>query len=340
MAGDLVLLTGGTGMVGFRVLFHLLKAGYQVRAAVRNIAGFEKIRALKPVAPYAEQLAHIIVLDITLPGAYDDAVKDVKYVVHVASPVDANLPDDADYETQLFQPAIRGTVGMLESAGKVSGIERIAITGSILSIVGFTDIGSEETFDETRRSAAKVGPFPDKLAAYATSKAKAFDSTYEWIAENKPSFDVINILPVLVLGRDDTVTDASQITKGTNSQIMTPLLGQSLDLFPGIVVHVDDVAWMHVKALDRSVSGNQDFLANSDSPEAIQWAQVAEIVKRRYPKECAEGIFKVEYIENRQTVPFRISAAKAEKTFGFTFKSLEDQVTSITDHYLELIGRK
>ena len=134
-------------MIGFRVLVQLLEAGYQVCAAVRTAAGFEKIKALKPTAPYSAQLTHIVVPDITVPGAYNDAVKGVKYVVHVASPLDVNLPDDIDYETQLIQPAVRGTVGMLESANKVSGIDRIVITGSVLSIIGFSDIGSIETLD-------------------------------------------------------------------------------------------------------------------------------------------------------------------------------------------------
>lgn len=134
-------------MIGFRVLVQLLEAGYQVRAAVRNVAGFEKIKALKPAAPYASQLSHIIVPDITAPGAYDDAVNGVKYVVHLASPLDINLPDDIDYETKLIQPAVKGTLGMLESAKKVSGIDRIVITGSVLSIIGFSDAGSTEILD-------------------------------------------------------------------------------------------------------------------------------------------------------------------------------------------------
>ncbi|KJZ70007.1 hypothetical protein HIM_10588 [Hirsutella minnesotensis 3608] len=51
MARDLVLLTGATGMIGFKTLAVLLEAGYQVRAAVRNQAGFDKISALKPITP-------------------------------------------------------------------------------------------------------------------------------------------------------------------------------------------------------------------------------------------------------------------------------------------------
>jgi len=145
-------------MVGFRVLVQLFEAGYRVRAAVRTVAGFKKIEALKPIAAYTAQLTYVIVPDITVPGAYDDAVKGVKYVIHIASPLDVNLPDDVDYENDLFQPAIRGTVGMLESANKVTDIERIVMTGSVLSIIGFSDIGSKGNLDGAFPSPTQLDP--------------------------------------------------------------------------------------------------------------------------------------------------------------------------------------
>lgn len=129
-------------MIGFRVLTLLLEAGYKVRAAVRNQAGFDKISKLKPVAPYASELTSVIVPDITVAGAYDEAVKGVEYIVHIASPLASNAPPGIDYESYLIQPAIQGTVGILESAAKTTGIKRIVITGSILSIVSPQTLGS------------------------------------------------------------------------------------------------------------------------------------------------------------------------------------------------------
>jgi nucleoside-diphosphate-sugar epimerase len=129
-------------MIGFRVLTFLLEAGYKVRAAVRNQAGFDKISKLKPVAPYASVLSSVIVPDITVPGAYDEAVKGVEYIVHVASPLASNAPPGVDYDSYLIQPAIHGTVGILESAIKTDGVKRIVITGSILSITTPQGLGS------------------------------------------------------------------------------------------------------------------------------------------------------------------------------------------------------
>ena len=115
--------------------------------AVRNATGFEKTRALKSVAGYTSQIESIIVPNITIPGAYDEAVKGVKYIVHVASPFASPELSTADHETAYMQPAVKGTVGMLESASKATGIERAVITGSILSIFSFGPTAGDAIVD-------------------------------------------------------------------------------------------------------------------------------------------------------------------------------------------------
>jgi nucleoside-diphosphate-sugar epimerase len=120
-------------MIGFRILVQLLEAGYSVRAASRNQAGFDRTSSLKQVAGCKAQLSSVIVPDITVPGAYDEAVKGVRYIVHVASPL-AGKNTGTDYETSMIYPAIQGTVGILESASKVAGIARVVITASVASL--------------------------------------------------------------------------------------------------------------------------------------------------------------------------------------------------------------
>jgi nucleoside-diphosphate-sugar epimerase len=126
-----------------------LEAGYKVRVALRNVAGSEKIKAFKSIAPYESQIEYIIVPDITVPGAYDDAVKGVKYVVHVASPFASPDLLESEYESSYIQPAIQGSIGMLESAAKVDSVKRVVITGSYLSIAGFAIGGTNAIVDGT-----------------------------------------------------------------------------------------------------------------------------------------------------------------------------------------------
>lgn len=161
------------------------------------------------------------------------------------------------------------------------------------------------------------------------------------MAKHKPSFDLITIEPVFVLGRDDTAKTAEELFRGSNGSLLGPLVGRPQPRPTACLpVHVDDVALMHVRSLDPAIPGNEDYLCNSHSLENMEWAQSLDIIKKHYPKECAEGIFKVENTERPKTLKVRVDSTKAEKTFGITFKSFEEQVLSIAGQYLELIGHK
>lgn len=138
-------------MIGFKILTQLLGAGYSVRAAVRDQTGFDRISSLPAVSRYRAQLTAIIVPDITAPGAYDVAAQGVEYVIHVASPLAGNTQGD-DLDASFLQPAIRGSVGMLESAAKAPEIRKVIITGSVLALASVKNLASGEIVTGRTRS--------------------------------------------------------------------------------------------------------------------------------------------------------------------------------------------
>ncbi|KAM3515736.1 hypothetical protein MY11210_000714 [Beauveria gryllotalpidicola] len=343
MAKNTLLLTGATGMIGFRTLIHLLEQGsFNVRVAVRSQSSLDKLFSYKQIAPYASQLESTIVPDITVPDAYDEAVKGVTHIIHVASPIPS--PQTADFETDLIQPAIQGTVGILQSALKVTSIKKIVITASVVAIASEAHLASGATITEETRATDTKRPFANAFVAYAASKALSFEATDDFIAKHNPAFSVVRILPTFVIGRDDTVTDVSQIAKGTNGIVMGPLLGHpqaqaSLTAArPAGSVHLDDVAKLHVLALDPAISDNQILLASN--PASFEWADSFDIVKRRYPEQYAAGLFKFDSIPRPETGPVYIDSSQATKTLGIQFKTFEEQVVSVVDHYLELVTAK
>jgi nucleoside-diphosphate-sugar epimerase len=91
----IVLVTGGSGHLGFRAIAFALESGYRVRAAVRSQDKTNQIKAAKSVQQYLDRLEFVMVPDILADGAYDEAVKGVDYVLHVASPISFPVRDSA-----------------------------------------------------------------------------------------------------------------------------------------------------------------------------------------------------------------------------------------------------
>jgi uncharacterized protein YbjT (DUF2867 family) len=70
-----VLITGASGFIAAHVLNAFLQAGFKVRAAVRSEKTAEKVR--KTHGKYGDALSFVIVPDIAVAGAFDEAVKGV-----------------------------------------------------------------------------------------------------------------------------------------------------------------------------------------------------------------------------------------------------------------------
>lgn len=121
--------------------------------------------------------------------------------------------------------------------------------------------------------------------------------------------------------------------------LMGPLFGLERPPIPGGSVHVDDVARLHVLALDPKVEGNEDFLGASHPLETFEWNQSVDIIKKHFPQAAADGVFKLDIAKKLETRQSQVDSTKAEKLFGFKFKTFEEQVQSVVGHYLELKGQ-
>lgn len=344
MAGDLVLITGATGHLGFRVLRYALEAGYSVRAAVRSEVKGENVRSNKAITAKENQsgLSFVTVPDILAPGAYDEAVKDVKYIIHVASPLAGSTPGD-DYDKDLIQPAIQGTLNILEAAKKAPSVQRIVVTSSVVAITPPSAFAPNDytgpPVDADTRVEEASGPFSDSFAAYMASKVAAFNRAEAWMAQNKPAFDLIHIHPSFIEGRNDLAKTLDEIQSGTNRFILNVALGVKAEN-PNIMTtnHVDDNAWLHVASLDPKIEGDQSFLVTSSGQDGVKWNDIKEIVARRFPDAVEKGILSTE--GNLDSFYYPYDASKTEKTFGIKFKDFESQVVSVVGHYLEVYGQE
>ncbi|PVH84716.1 NAD(P)-binding protein [Cadophora sp. DSE1049] len=344
MPGDLVLITGGTGLIGIKTIHTALKAGYSVRAAVRSQAKADAVLATPTVQAInpGPRLTFTIIPDILADNAYDGAVLGVKFIIHCASPVikgEGFTP--GQYESHLVAPALKGTLSILAAAHKTSGIKRIVITSSEVAIIPWEEFISKEVdtvFDDTYKIPFPAGPYSNPFEAYAASKVRALLATNEFVREKKPEWDVINIMPSFVIGDNEMITDPKLISDGTVAAAMAQVLGgdSGWGAVPSTSVHVADVARLHVESLDPKIEGNQNFLAVSEGERGTRWEQAIEIVERNFPEAVRKGV-----LPNNGTAATkrtRVDASRTEEVFDFKFRSYEEQVKSVVKQYLSLVG--
>jgi nucleoside-diphosphate-sugar epimerase len=340
MAGELVLLTGATGHLGLRVLVAALEAGYHVRAAIRSKSKGDKILAtpsIKKLNP-GSKLEFITVPDMLAEGAYDEAIKDATYAIHVASPITSAYKDGDDYEEVLIKPAVKGTLNILDAAQKAPGVKRVVITSSVVAIIPwaeFTGGKADTIWDENSRTASPTGPYANTFEAYGASKVIALNETEKWIQEKKPTFDVVNIFPSFVVGADELNEEPLDGLSGTNFTVLKPAIGQDASYLPGTSVHVKDVALAHVKALDSKVPGNQGYVLSSEGLAGTKWEQVFDIVKSKFPDEVAKGVLPNN--GNVVSLPIQIDERRSEKLLGMKYRGFEEQAESTLSHYLSLL---
>ena len=329
-----VLITGVTGHVGSGVLIKALQEGYSVRAAVRSLSSRDKILnapAIKHLG-LGEKLTFVEVPDILAPGAYAEAIKDVQYVIHLASPImHAHLAETNLAET-VIAPAVHGTTNMLEAALASPTAQRVVVTSSVVANSMILDPAAPTATPSSREP---VPSYSDLPSAYFASKHAALLASDAFMAEKKPHFDLINVMPGYVLGRKELATSAEEVLEGSNGYPFSLIFkGPAPYSVPGATIHEDDVALVHVDALKLPGKKNRDFGVTGD----FDPNEVFGILQKHFPDAVAEGIFK-KPTEKQQFHHFNWDASETEKVFKIKFKSLEEQVVTVAQQFLQLKGK-
>jgi nucleoside-diphosphate-sugar epimerase len=177
------------------------------------------------------------------------------------------------------------------------------------------------------------------MEAYWASKALSRITTHTFLADKNPHFEIINLLPSVVIGPDELATKTSELLTGTRALAMAPLLGQKIESpLVGQQVHVDDVARAHVDALKPRVPGNADYILTSDSPDGFEWDEAKGI---KFPKSgvsAPEGKLKLD--GSMPTMKWKIDVSTTEKAFGWKCKSFEETMRDLVGQYLRLLERE
>ncbi|KAH8685688.1 hypothetical protein BGZ60DRAFT_522972 [Tricladium varicosporioides] len=355
----LIFITGTTGFVGFAVLLKALAANkYRIRLAVRKTDQIETLKNNPNVATYLKQqpnvIEFVIVEEITKDGAFDgeSVLGGVEGVIHVASPTPWETQEP---EKDIVIPAIKGTTSLLNSALKYPAIKRIVITSSMVAITPPMSMILGDTTNTTTSSSRvhplpkQNGPFPavggppPHVLAYLYGKTLALAATEDFIATQHPSFSIVNIMPGYVLGPHALATGTKDLWKSTNALVLSIAVGKQAETpNPGSVVHVEDVAEMHVRCLDSATlplanGKSQDFLMElgRKTGNEMQWDDARSIIKKHFAKALENDTLKEG--GSQPTTEQRVDIGKSAEVLGRPLKGYEEMVKDIVEQYLQLV---
>ena len=246
-----VLVTGGSGYIASWCVARLLEEGYPVRTTVRRLDREAEVRqAIATVAPAASggQLA-FFAADLESDAGWREAVEGCRFVLHVASPLGASAPRDAQV---LIRPARDGALRVLRAA-VAAGAERVVMTSSVAAIVSGHEPGR---YDETSWTnlAAK------DISAYDQSKTIAERAAWDFVGKSGSAMTLSTVNPVFVVGPamnadySASLTLISRLLKGEMPGI--PNLGVAF-------VDVRDVADLHFKAMLSPKAAGERFIASA-----------------------------------------------------------------------------
>ncbi|CAI7634267.1 unnamed protein product [Penicillium glandicola] len=325
---ETVLVTGGSGFVASHVVRELLQQGYSVRVTVRSEAIAKKVLQ----AHDGQRLSYILVPDMIVPGAYDAAVQGITGVFHLSSPFTFTTTDNAN---DLLIPAISGTQGILQSI-KQHGpdVKRVVLTSSVAAMVdpsvGF-DRGHlytendwpKTTWDEAVKGSAFVG--------YAASKQFAEKAAWEFMENEKPSFDLVTIYPPIIIG--PIIMPTQGLRTNPSLAYVYELMNAKLDApgetpFPAWV-DFRDTAKAHVRAYQEAIASNQRYATSSGT---FSMQQLVDIMRKHFP--LLEGRLPTGRTEESEVIG--VDSSKVIRDLGFAPRGLEETVVDTVNSFLEI----
>lgn len=289
MSKGLVLVTGANGYIAARTVEAFLQAGYSVRGTVRSQKSAAGVVAA--LSSYGEKLSIVEVADITAPGAFDEAVKGVDAVAHLAAPVSMHFTDP----DPIINTATKATEEILVSAAKEPSVKSFVLMSSITAVSGRADgphIWTEKDWNDFAPDfVAKNGKSSPGPLIYSASKVAAERAFWKFRDEHHPSFTMTAINPVFVAGPPLVLPEDPSKLGETYEFIWKILAGGELQsLVAGREWYVDvrDVGKLVVYGVEQADKANGErYIARSSfgPPQAV-----ADILREAYPER--RGIIK------------------------------------------------
>jgi nucleoside-diphosphate-sugar epimerase len=334
-----VLVTGGSGFIGGHAILQLLAAGHQVCTTVRSMNRESDVRAtLKQAGTEPGERLSFFVADLLNDTGWPAAVAGCDYVLHVASPFPAAIPQ---HEDELIVPAREGSLRVLRAA-RDAGVKRVVLTSSFAAI-GYGHRPQTSPFNETDWT----DPNGEDVTPYVKSKTLAERAAWDFIAKEGRGLEqsVVNPVGVFgpVLGHD----------YATSILIVQRLMDGAMPGSPKLcfgIVDVRDVVDLHLRAMTHPAAKGERFLAVAGD---FMWiAEMAKVLKarlgsaaKRVPRrELPNWLVRLAALREpavKQIIPElgktkNATNEKARRVLGWTPRSNEDAVVATAESLVRL----
>jgi len=252
------LITGASGFVGSAVLRQLVTAGHSVRALIRPKSDRRNLVDL-PV--------EIVTGDLTDRPSLDRALKGCSRVFHVAAVYRLWGP----HPEEIYEANVTGTRNLMLAAA-AAGVERIVYTSTV-GTLGLTADGRPAD-EETPVSLSQM------IGHYKRSKFLAEAEVNRLVKEQSLPAVIVN--PSTPVGpRDIKPTPTGRMIMDAASGRMPVYVDTGLNL-----VHVDDVAFGHLLAMERGKIGERYILGGRNMTLKEILTELGAITGRRAPRLC------------------------------------------------------
>ncbi len=269
MNNDKVLVTGISGFIGAHVAARLLQKGYHVRGTARNLDKAQKVVDQMSALGFETNRIELCQAELGSDEGWQEAVKDCRYIQHVASP----LPLEAPSHREALVPEARAGAQRVLENGLSAGAERIVMTSSIAAMIGQKGRAHHMRFGEQDWS----DPDWKALPAYPVSKTRAELSAWAYVKAQDCQAKLTTICPGLVLGPDDFGNGSASL------EVIIALLRGDFPMVPKLafpLVDVRDVVSIHVAAMTRPEAAGRRLIAASGT---LSFLEIADILRQAYP---------------------------------------------------------
>jgi dihydroflavonol-4-reductase len=242
----MILVTGGTGLVGSHLLYDLCRSGKKVRVIKRansNIANVKKVFSYYSSSP-EDLLKNIEWVDADLLNVYSliEKMDGVKEVYHCA----AMVSFESAHQAEMLRTNIEGTANMVNAALE-KGIEKFCHVSSIATLGRAENdaLTTEETF-------WKSSP---ENSIYSISK---YGAEREVWRASEEGLNVIIVNPSLIVGPGNwNQSSSNMFSKGFNG---IKFYSSGINGF----IDVRDVSSIMIRLMEKNIY-NQRFLLSSEN---------------------------------------------------------------------------